>query len=367
MLKNILWATLTTLICISALVSGGIFYPAAAAASNADNPNKYIFLFFVQGLNDADINGLGLPNMKKLKNEGIGYQHVTKTTVPAGKQATFTSILGLRDNQLLLIRALEDNNIDCIAVDGSGAISASLAKENRLELITEKNDQLAVDRFLDKINEQPYQFAAIYLDDASRTGQSSNSSESQRWSMADNQVGRVINRLIRIDKLANSTIIITGGGNAPPLLIFNGINNQPESFYHCHQLDIAPTICQIFGIITPTEMPGHILYEGLTPTTSKSLTNNLKHRINDLQEECQQYNQQISLYEKEQQSMQTQKAELKKERTSIHNIISEKDSTVQRLSREISILKFLGTGIFIILLIGYIFEYRWLRKKFLIF
>ncbi len=363
MLKNII---LTTLICISAFVSEGIFYPAAATASNPDNPKKYIFLFFIQGLNDTDLNGSSLPNMKKLKSEGISYQHVTKT-VPANEQAEFTTILGLRDNHLQLTRALQDNNIDCIAVDGTETITASLAKKNRLELITEKNDQLALDKFFHKITEQPYQFAAIHLDDASSKDQSKNFSESFKWSMADNQVGRVINHLIRTDKLANSTIIITGGGITPPLVIFNGGNNQPESFHHCRQLDIAPTICQIFDIIAPTDMPGHILYEVLTPTNSKSLTNNLKHRINDLQKECRQYNQQISLYEKEQQFVQIQKADLKEKREILHKIVSEKDSTIQRLNIQISILKLFGTIIFIILLTGYIFQYRWLRKKFLIF
>jgi len=363
MLKNII---LTTLICISALVSGSIFHPATAAASNMDNPKKYTFLFFIQGLNDNDLNGSGLPNMKKLKSEGICYQQVTKMQ-PTDDRSTLTSILGLCDDQLLLTRTLADNKIDCLAVDGTGTITASLAKNNRLLLISEPNDQLAIDKFLDKMNEQPNQFAAIFLNDVSQTDLNNKTSNYQKWSLADNQVGRVINYLIRIDKLVSSTIIITGGGSAPPLLVYNGGTNQQESFYHCRQLDIAPTLCKMYGIIPPAAMPGHILYESLPPTSSGTLTSNLKHRVSDLQKECQQYNQQISLFEKEQRAIQTEKVALKKAKADINQIITEKDSTIQNLSSQISTLKILGAAILIILLAGYIFLYRWLRKRYLIF
>lgn len=134
MLKNILWATL---ICISALISGGMFQTETASANNSDNPEKYTFLFFVQGLNNTDLDGSGLPNIKRLQSQGISYQQMSKT-LPAREQDALTGVLGLRDNQLLLTRALEDNNIDCLLIDGTGTISPALASENRLEIITEK-------------------------------------------------------------------------------------------------------------------------------------------------------------------------------------------------------------------------------------
>lgn len=218
---------------------------------------------------------------------------------------------------------------------------------------------------MDQITE--HQFAVIYLDDTSTPDKSNNSSHFHRWSLADNQVGRVLNQLIKSDRLSDSTIIITGGGDSPPLIIYNSKIDQPESFYHCRQQDIAPTICKIYGIIPPAEMPGHILYESLPQTSGKLLTNNLKHRINDLQRESQQYYQQISLLDEEQQLVKEQKEEVKKERESIHRIISDKDNTIQRMSMQIKILKFLGVLVIILLLAGYIFQYRWLRKKFLIF
>ncbi|WP_347491063.1 hypothetical protein [Desulfoscipio sp. XC116] len=364
MLKNILWAML---IFTSALVSGSVFQPLTATAgdNDADNPKKYTLLFFIQGLNNADIDGPGLPNMKKLKSEGISYQHLSKT-VSSQEQVTSASVLGPANNRFLLPQTLSDNSIDCLAVDGTGTITASPARENRLELIIEKNDRLAVDKFLNKTNKSLYQFTAIYLDDISAPGKLNNSAAFQQWSLADNQIGRILNHLIQLDKLAYSTIIITGGGEEPPLIVFNISTNQPKSFHHCRQMDIAPTICSIYGITPPTQMPGNILYESLPLTSSQSI-NNLNRRIIDLQKECRHYNQQISILQKEQRSVKIQKEDIKKERENIHRIISEKDNTVQKLSRQIKILKFLGTFILIILIIGYIFQYRWLRKKFLMF
>ncbi len=347
MLKNIFWIII---ICLSALVLGST-PTATAAVSDTDNPNQYTFLFYVEGLTDTELNGSGLPNMKKLKGAGVSYQHVTKTIPAEGQEAFFS-----------LTRSLSNNNIDCLAVNSGKKLTTALAKENGLELIPEKNDQLAVDRLLEKIKGQPNLFTAIYLDDASQTDK-----PGRKWSTADNQVGRVINQLMRSDKLANMTIIITGGGDAPPLVIFSNGQNQPESYYHCRQLDIAPTICKIYGITPPAGMTGNILYESLPQSSSKTLTSNLKLRVNDLQKEAQQYHQQISELYKERQAIKTQQADLKKAREDIQQIILANDSTVERLSLQIKIIKILGTIILIILLIGYIFLYRWLRKKYLLF
>lgn len=349
MLKNILWITL---ICFSTLVSVNTFtQTASAAASGTDNPNQYTFLFYVEGLTDTELNGSGLPNMKKLKGAGVSYQHVTKA-IPAEEQKTFLS----------LTQTLANNNIDCLAVDGGKKLTTALAKENGLELISEQNDHLAVDKLLEKIKEQPNRFTAIYLDDPSQADK-----PGRKWTTADNQVGRVVNQLMRSDKLAGSTIIITGGGNAPPLVIFSNGQNQPENYYHCHQLDIAPTICKIFGITPPAAMAGSILYESLPQSSNKALISNLKLRVNNLQMETRKYNQQISELHKERQAINTQQANLKKARESIQQIILAKDSTIEQLSLQIKIIKILGTVILFVLLFGYLALYRWLRKKYLLF
>ncbi|TYO95006.1 hypothetical protein [Desulfallas thermosapovorans] len=363
MLKNILWALL---VCIFTFISGSVFHQAAAADvttnKETNNPKKYTFLFYVQGLNYTDIDGPGLPNIKKLKSEGVSYSHVAQST-----PTTNTDVLVPLDNRFLLTKILANNDINCLAVDGTGAITVSQARGSNLELISEKNDQLAVDKLLDKLNDNSYQFTAIFLNDTSIPDKLNNSSRFQPWSLADNQVGRVLNHLIKNDRLSSSTIIITGNGETPPLIIYNSNIGKPESYFYCCQLDIAPTICKIHGITPPAEMPGHILYESLPVTNSQILTGDLKKRIGDLQKECQYYNEQISVIQKEYQSIESQKAEIKKERENIHRIISEKDSTTHRLLIQIKILKFAGAVIVILLLTGYVFLYRWLRKKYLIF
>lgn len=367
MLKNILW---TTLLCIFTFISGSMFHQATATTvysnKETNNPKKYTFLFYVQGLNYTDIDGPGLPNIKKLKSKGISYSHVAQST-PTQSHETDAYVLAPLENYFLLTKTLANNSINCLAVDGTGAITASQAKESNLDLITEKNDQLAMDKLLNKLSDDSYQFTAIFLDDTSIPDKLNNSSRFQPWSLADNQVGRVLNLLIKSDKLSSSTIIITGNGETPPLIIYNSSISEPGDFFHCRQLDIAPTICKIHDITPPVEMPGHILYESLTVTNSQALTGDLKKRISDLQKECRQYSEQINTIQKEYQSIESQKAEIKKERENIHRIISEKESTVHRLVIQIKILKFTGAVIIIILLIGYIFLYRWLRKKYLIF
>lgn len=347
--KSIFWVTI---FCLVILVSGTSFIaPTPAAAGSTSSPNQYTFLFYVAGLTNTELNGTGLPNMKKLQNAGISYQHVTQGTPTEEQEAFF-----------LLTRSLADNAIDCLAVDGQQRLTTAQTKANGLELISEQNDQQAVDKLLEKIKVHPDRFTAIYLDDPSPEDK-----PGRKWSSADNQVGRVINQLIRYDKLAGSTIIITGGGSMPPLIIYNTGQNQPDSFYHCHQLDIAPTICNLFGIKPPATMAGKILYESLPQSSSKALTGNLKLSVNNLQKETLLYTQQISELHKEQQAVKTQQADLRKAEENIRQIILTKDNTIARLNLQIKIMKILSAVILFILLIGYLILYRWLRKKYLLF
>lgn len=348
----------TTLICIFFLMYGA---ESCLEAAVNDNNHKLTIVFFINELKISDLEGQGLPNMKKLQESGVSYQHIS-TSVSSPKEGLF-SLLGQKDTDLLLPQALINNGFKCLIVDGSAMLPQTVFKSNQIDVISEKSDHLAIEDLLKKFsNDHAYEFVVIYLDDVSSPAKDLKSNSFNKWSAVDNQVGRVINNLINSGKLSKSTIILTGGGDSPPLIMYGNSIKAPANYFYCHQLDVSPTICKINDITPPAKLPGSVLYESLV-----SSNNNLQNRINDLQKECLLKNQEIELFKQEQKFVQTQKASIDEERKKNNEHISEKNQQIKRLITKIMLYKIGGIIVLFLILLGYIIQYKILRKKFIMF
>jgi len=336
-----------------------------AQADMEKNNKYYTFLIFVGELKYSDLDGAALPNIKKLKDSGASYRNLINTS--SKPVDNVLAVLGRDKDVLYLPKILADNGISCLVVDGSGKLSQTLLNNNRMDVITESSDHLAMDKFLTQFVDKSYQFVTIYLDDTCQPAPGQNSARFNQWSSADNQIGRLVNNLINTGRLAKSTLILTGGGIESPLIVFGNKISAPAKYFYCRQSDIASTICKIFDIAPLNDLPGSILYECLQHTSDDQKISQLKARIIDLQKECLVYTQEITKIQKEQQIISLQKVQVEQERKKIARIISEKNQTVNHLIMQIKLLKFFGTVIVLLLLAGYILEYKILRKKFLMF
>ncbi|MBF7084552.1 hypothetical protein IT084_16550 [Desulfallas sp. Bu1-1] len=349
-----------SLILVLIFLCATIFGDGTCFAAKAKSGQEYVFLIFVKELEQPHLEERGLPNIGQLKDGGIYYRSVARPDSPP--EDCLLSILGQKNTMLFLPLALANNGVNCTMVDGSGRLPQNLLKKNNVDVISEQNDRLVLDKFFEVFDPDRPQFVTIYLDDPSNPANDKYLPSSQRWSNADNQVGRLLNYLINSKALNNTSIILTSGAPKPPLILFR--HGYPNAeYYYCHQSDIAPTICKIFGVSPPAGLSGNILFEFL----SRSPDTNLQKRINDLQEQCLLANRKINLLQEEQRLVNIQKYEIVQERKNFRRIISEKDQIIKQLNVKIKIFKFLSILAVFIFLAGYIVEYKILRKKFLIF
>lgn len=336
------------------------FFSSSVCFATEKSSQKTVFLIFIKGLEQYHLQERGLPNIIQLKDRGLYYRSVARSGVYP--EQCLMSILEQKSNLLLLPRALANNGIDCALLDGSGRLPRELMKKNNIKVITEQNDKLLLDKFLKEFNPGRSQFITIYLDDPSKPGIGKNLNSSQRWSNADNQVGRLLNYLINSKTLDNTTFILTSGASNPPLILFK--NGSPNSgYYYCHQSDIAPTICKIFGFSPPAELSGDILYEFIT----RDANIELRQRIYDLQKQNLQASRKITILQEEQRLINIQKNEIVQERKNFRRTISEKDQIINHLNTKLKIFKFFSISAILVFLAGYIVEYKILRKKFLMF
>lgn len=358
MFKKGLWVIIIS--CLLIYNYGNKPLPAGAASVNED----YVFLVFISELKESDLGGSFLPNIKKARSSGISYSYLANNN--STPEENLLTILGKKNNQLLLPEVLNKNGVKCLLVDGTETMPKQLLEQNNISVIANHSDQQAMDKFINEFNKEPHQFVAIYLDDTSKPAEG-HTARFNQWSSADNQLGRLINFLINSDKLNQSTVIIAGGGNQAPLILYGDKLSIQGSYKYCNQLDIAPTICELYGFNPPNNLGGHILYECLQPKSDSSTIKYLQAKINDLQEECLLNAQKSKQLKKEQQRIDMQIADIEKERNNIQRIISNKDDDIKVLVIQLKLLKFFGAIIILLMLIGYFVEYKILRKKFLMF
>ncbi len=335
-----------------------------AQAAEKNGNKEYIFVIYVHRLQASDFTGpKAPPNMTELKKHGVSYRHVAP--LAADPKDSLLGLLGRKNNQLLLPPALAKNDIDSLLVDGSDTVAGEWLQKYGMDFIAEKSDALLMDKFLATYNRKPSRFVLFYLDDTSEAA--GEKGAAQQWSVADNQLGRLVNYLIRSGKLQHSTIFLTGGSQDPPLIMYGNNIVAPGTYFYCHQQDIVPTICSLLGIDTPTGLVGNVMYECLPASTLNDYIVNLKKRIVGLQQECLSLYRELAIAEREKQLVDKQKHLVEKERKIFRGTLAQQEKELEQLKKRIKLQKALTVTIVLLMGFGYVVEYKILRKKFLLF
>lgn len=337
------------------LILFGILSSWTSTAAYAQSDN-YIYLIYIKGLSVSDIEGKKLPNLKSLADSSTSYSNVSK---PQVFPESIYTLFGDENKTYSLPKMLSKNGIDCMFIDGSGEIQKKYCDNNSLDLISGTNDKEVLNQYFSLPPEKDYSFVTIYLDDVN----ASETSEFRRWSLVDNEMGLLLNYLINSKKIDQTSIFITGDSDKPPLLMFRYNLNFKANYYYCDLLDLGPTICELYGINPPSNMPGNTLYEFFNNSNDPM---SIK-RIVDLQKQCLLAEEKISLLQKNNNSINADKNKILEEKNNFDQKLLEKENQINVLRIKLKLFKLASLAAFIILLFGYIIEYRILRKKFLMF
>ncbi|WP_027365923.1 hypothetical protein [Desulfotruncus alcoholivorax] len=326
-----------------------------STAAYAQSGN-YTYLIYIKGLKASDIEGSELPNLKSLADNSISYANVSK---PNPFPESLYTLFGGPNRTSSLPKTLSKNGVDCLLIDGSGEIPKNYCDQNSLDLISGTNDKDVLNQYFSLFPEKDYNFVTIYLDDIN----DSDTSETRRWSLVDNQIGLLLNYLINTKKIDKSYIFITGDTDQPPLLMFRYNPNFKANYYYCSLMDLGPTICKIYCINLPPGMSGNILYEFFINSTEPM---SMK-RIVDLQKQCLMAEEKINLLQKNNNLINADKIKIFEEKLIFDRKILEKEKQITGLEIKLKLFKIAAFLGLVILVTGYVIEYKVLRKKFLIF
>ena len=332
------------------------------------------FLIIVDGLQADALDNADAPNIKGLRSAGLKANRVI-SGCPEDSQLAISSILTggklLQDgNDQNILQLITDRGMKTALFDGTGKLKSLKAEVNYISNKSYNgSDSLVVDDVINELDKNNAYFNVIVLPGLRIVLEEHGAGSAeyrQQVADTDNQVGRLLHYLYTKNWYEQSLIIVTGTGEQPPLIMKGLQLKAGTTLPPVNLTDIAPTIAYLLGI-KMKETDGMVLYNAIKPQADRSETYLLTQRVEDLSEFCAIMMEGIYRLEREKAEVKQHQKLIANEKQLIQQEIEKRDQKIENLSSKISFMKITGVILLVIFILGYIVEYKILRKKFLMF
>lgn len=341
---------------------------------------RHVFLVVVDGLRADILEKVQAPNINGVGSAGVRVPE-TIPVFPATLEAGVGTILTGTDPSLhrfrkpgdrlaepTILDVLEKQNIGTAFFDGSGGRLKGLSRGTR-HYEACGNDGEVVQAALKHLGEKKPYLTVMVLSGPGKAlaGSGPDSGEYARAvTEADNRIGELLNFLHQQGLYDQSLFTITGVGDAPPLIIKGlqfkcGVVLPPAGV-----IDVAPTLGYVLGSKLP-EAGGLVLWNAMEPGSFQNGIYLMEQRIKDLAQAQVKAYEEIYRLRNEQHQVQDEKARVTAERDETSQAINERDRKIRSLEWKMRALISTILLLLILFAIGYLWEYRYLKKKFLLF
>lgn len=373
------------LVIIAALCTVCILaFPWQAGA--AADPVEHVFLISVEGFNYEGYVSAPMNHLKQIVSEGVVDQKslaIRTDTVEAAQASLLTGAMPeehsyySRNNNLeveSLLSVLQKKGKTFLVVDGSGGRMNvfNFGDEKYASLKSNQTDAEVLQQASAAFSKHKPFFTYIYVNDCMSSLLTLDEKEYYRsLTSFDTALGNFVTWL-RSEKIYNkSLLVITSPRSSSPSDLVPIVLHGPGCRFATEisstmVLDTATTICSITGMNPPAASSGVPMYDAMVYEESDK--NYLQNKwVADLKKErVAQWNRYYDIQDELYRCIH-EMAAMKEDRQSIEEYAGEKDGMIQslktRLNREHGIM----SAIFILMLVGYLAEYRWLKKKYLLF
>ncbi len=360
-------------------------WPAAVFADEK-KPINYVFLISVGGLNQEGYSGNPLPNLRYLSMEGTYFERSLAVRSDTMEAAEATLLTGARvqEHKHLTVNdsvevesildVLKKNGRSLLVVDGSGGKLNSFAygdKEYRKLDAKSSSDQVFEEAYKSFSQNKPF-FSYIYFDDCTeallRLDQDEYYKVVRRF---DEQLGIFITRLKDSGVFANSLIIVTSArstspSNTVPLIVSGPGCKANVVISGGMVIDVAATICKLVALDPPGASRGIPLYSAFA-VAEEDKPDFYTSWIKDMQKD-RQANWSMN-YNMEDELNRTirQMNSIKEEKQSVFDFAGEREQLLMGLKNKMTVERMVWIGVVLVLLGGYLGEYLFLKRKFLLF
>jgi ABC-type sugar transport system ATPase subunit len=184
-------------------------------------------------------------------------------------------------------------------------------------------------------------------------------------------LGQLISELKNHNMYQDSLIIITSARSTSPSDYVPMIIRGPG----CRSgvktsssivLDTVATICSFMGVDAPASSIGIPIYDAMTVRQEDREYVYAKWTADLKKERILQFTRYYDMQDELYRTIHQMTA-IKEERQNIFEFAGEREKIINSLESRINWQRVLGMGIFLLMLAGYLLEYRWLKKKFTLF
>ncbi|MCL6561070.1 MAG: alkaline phosphatase family protein [Firmicutes bacterium] len=236
------------------------------------------------------------------------------------------------------------------------------------KIATAEDDETLTDKAIAYFREENPYFIVIMLrgPQAARAKGVGHDGYLQAVTGADTQIGRLFRCLHSSQSFGNTFICVSGTTGSPPLVfkapeLASGAVLPPAGI-----VDVAPTFANLMGVELPSP-EGTVLWDGFAPGAEQSYTYLLELRVRDLSRALFNVRSGANKLIAEQAGIQREKRLVSRRQAEMDTILAARDKRILRLTRKVALLK---TAILVLLCLsaaGFIYEYRLLKRRFLLF
>lgn len=240
-------------------------------------------------------------------------------------------------------------------------------------------DSVVIEKAIEQFEKNKPYFMGVVLSGAKKPP-ATGAAHHKAIEETDEQLGRLLLKLRTMEVYDESLIIVTGSSNketaeiqdkygqmmVPVVMSGPGLKSGAK-LAPVRIIDVAPTIALLTAVAMPGESNGIVIWDGLLAGEGFQEENLLQKRVQDLSQEFMKSSWDIYQLQEEKRTVQAEKEKIRKEKQVIQNIINRKDGKIKSLAGKIRIMQFAGLLILIICGAGYVLEYKFLKKKFLMF
>ncbi|QGT99565.1 hypothetical protein SYNTR_0972 [Candidatus Syntrophocurvum alkaliphilum] len=362
-----------------------IFIPNEVSA-NTDKPINNVFLISVDGLNYEGYVSMSTPNIDYFAQTGAFDEKamaVRADTLEAGEASLLTGVFPNHHKHLTandkvevesLLDVLKKNQKSIMIVDGSGGKLKSFDHGHKkyIELDESASNKEVLDTLYDNFVKEKTFFNYAYLSGCKEALLKVDQDEYyEEWKDLDNQLAVFLKRLKDGGYYSKSLIILTSSRSSSPSdyvpLIIVGPNTKSNTKIEGSLIiDVAPTIASYIGLEKPYNSRGIALYNTYVVSEDTQKEVNSKW-IEQLQQD--RINNWVQYYKIADELDRTirQLNSIKEEKESIFDFFGEKEQTIAKLKAQIWTERGIFAFVILVMGIGYLIEYKWLKRKFLLF
>ncbi len=363
---------------------------------------KHIIFITVDGLTDQQIQSAYTPNINGLaasgvKTAAIGVLPANTVTFMASfltgadpsvhgwtepdqrtKTRLFPEIVGGYGRTCAYVSHPDSLSEGFFNRPGEGGIKYSEVKRNSNEAVVNK----AVEVFK---QDRPFFLGlklpglAANLNNREKEGKAA----AEAVNEVDGQIGRLLATLRSAGVYEQSLIVLTGIYSGPGRGVRERLPDRSELMVPVVMIgpglksgavlppvkiiDLAPTVALLAGLQISPESNGMILWNALQSGTGFLEQNLLLKRVKDLSEENVKSTGVVYHLTEEKRLVKIEREKVNREKAMITQTINDRDNQIKGLKGNIRLLKIVVFVTVLVLGTGYLIEYLYLRKKFLMF